>query len=104
MDHQGAFAADESIDTVHRTEAGRSRVGEDAMLAGEGGIEASPKTTSNISQTERTPLLDGTAIDSEDEREPPRQPWANGIEWEHLPWHKRPSVRQTHICMAWVSY
>ena len=97
MDHNGAFTADENVDVVHRTEAGRSRVGENAMLAAEGGIEIRGKSSSRVSQTERSPLLNPQTADSDDERDTYRSTWANGVEWEHLPWYKRPSVRASTL-------
>lgn len=78
------------METVHRTEAGRSRVGEDAMLVAEGGIEFGRKAPSRVSTSERSPLLDRTSTHSDDEQPVPE--WTNGKEWDHLPWYKRPSV------------
>lgn len=96
MDHNGAFTADENVDTLHRAEAGGSRVGEDAMLVAEEEIEAGSKTPSRISESERSRLLEITSIDGDGVRSIPTQGWTNSADWDHLPWHKRPSVRSSY--------
>jgi hypothetical protein len=90
MDSNGAFTADENVDTVIRTEAGRSNMGQDALLVAEGGIEGHAKTP-GVSTSETSPLLVRTAS-SDDNEIFPTSTWTAGSDWDHLPWYKRPSV------------
>jgi hypothetical protein len=93
MDHNGAFTADENVDTAHRRRGGQSRVGEDGMLVAEGGVEIHMEE-----QAEDSPLLGRReSVEENDAQADPGQTWAASTEWDHLPWWKRPSVRSLHM-------
>ncbi|KAF2434492.1 MFS general substrate transporter [Tothia fuscella] len=85
MDHNGGFAAQDSIDTAQRRKQDSKKQGEDTMLIAEGGVD-----NHSTREVEETPLLraPGDEDDSED-AEFSRKP--SYYDWDHLPWWKRPS-------------
>jgi len=91
-DADAVFAAEASIDRKRAQDGisnrkGRANSGEENTLLARGGID----TDLASEVREEDPLLPQSRERNHDGKDPAHE-WASAIDFEHLPWYKRPSV------------
>lgn len=91
-DTDAVFVGEAGIDRRRAQEgvtnrAGRANSGEENTLLARGGID----TNSTVEAREDDPLLAGSTHTDDGDKNPAHE-WASAVDFQHMPWYKRPSV------------